>query len=569
MADHSAPSSRSYDLIVVGGGINGVGIALDATLRGLRVVLVEMDDICSGVSAWSGRLIHGGIRYLEHYDFGLVRESLVERERLFQNAPHLVRPVPLLMPTFAHNRRPGWLIELGMTLYDALSLRKTPPTHRPLGRVKTQARFPGISPEGLKGAALFYDGQVELAERLCVEIALEAAKHGALLALHTRVNGPIVESGRVVGVRATSMTTGEEIELRAPVVYNVAGPWIDRVLGNKVPAQPRLNGGAKGSHLVVERFPSAPNDVVYYESRRDGRLVLVIPWMGRVMIGTTDVRFDDDPSGARCDIGEAEYLLDEVNALIPEAKLTMDDVLFTLSGVRPLPYEPGVAASSITRTHVLHDHAGSGLAGLVTVVGGKLTTYRQLAEDAVDDVMRRLGRRDPGCATRRRPLLGAAGLDAPQLRKELLGRGAGPEIADRLLRFYGSVAREVWTLAETDPALARVVHTKSALLAAELVHAVTREHAVTLTDVLARRVLVAFEPGHGLEVVDDLAAVVGERLGWDEHRRAAEVEGYRTWLNHLAIPNPQGPRSSSFGAGAVEATKPADSAAIEATKGTL
>ena len=551
MADR--PSS-SYDLIVVGAGINGVGIALDAALRGLRVVLVEMDDICSGVSAWSGRLVHGGLRYLEHYDFGLVRESLVERERLFQNAPHLVLPVPLLMPTFAHNRRSGWLVELGMMLYDTLSLRKTPPAHRHLGRSKTQARFPGISPEGLKGAALFYDGQVELAERLCLEIALDASDHGAELVLHTRVDAPIVEDGRVVGVHATSTSTGEEVELRAPVVYNVAGPWIDRVfIGDTVPVQPRLNGGAKGSHLVVDRFPGAPEDVVYYESRRDGRLVLVIPWMGRVMIGTTDVRFEDDPGGARCDIGEAEYLLDEVNALIPEAKLSIDDVLYTLSGVRPLPYEPGVPASSITRTHVLHDHAGSGLAGLVTVVGGKLTTYRQLAEDAVDDVMRRLGRHDPGCATRRRPLPGAVGLNAPRLRAELLGRRASPAVADRLLRIYGSAAQRVWSLAEADSALGRVVHPASGLLAAELVHAVTHERAVTLTDVLARRVMVAFEPGHGLEVVSELAEVVGERLGWDEHRRAAEVEGYRTWLDHLAIPDPQGPRSSSFGAGAVEA----------------
>ena len=548
-------ADTSYDLIVVGAGINGVGIALDAALRGLRVGLVEGDDICSGVSAWSGRLVHGGLRYLEHYEFGLVHESLVERERLFRNAPHLVRPVPLLMPTFKHNRRPGWLVELGMLLYDVLSVRKTPPTHRALRRESTRKRFPGISAEGLKGAALFYDGQVELAERLCLELALDAVDHGADLFLHTHVDAPIIENGRVVGVRAMQSLTGQQVELRAPVVYNVAGPWIDRVfMGPDVPVQPRLNGGAKGSHLVVERFPSAPDDVVYYESRRDGRLVLVIPWMGRVMIGTTDVRFEEDPGRARCDIGEAEYLLDEVNALIPEAHLTMDDVLYTLSGVRPLPYEPGVPESSITRSHVLHDHAPSGLDGLVTVVGGKLTTYRQLAEDAVDDVLRRLGRDDPGCATRQRKLPGAVGLDLPRLRTELLGRGAQAQVADRLVRFYGSAAREVWSLAEADPALARVVHAASGLLCAELVHAVTRERAVTLTDVLARRVLVAFEPGHGLDVIEDIAAVVGDRLDWDQVQRAAEIEGYRTWLDHLAIPDPDGPRSSSFGAGAAVAS---------------
>lgn len=540
---------RSYDLVVVGAGINGVGIALDAALRGLRVALVEQDDICSGVSAWSGRLVHGGLRYLEHRDFGLVRESLVERERLFRNAPHLVRPVPLLMPNYRHNRRPGWLIELGMLLYDGLSLRKTPPMHRPLRRAATLRRFPGIASEGLGGAALFYDGQVERAERLCVEIALDAVDNGADLLLHTRVDSPVVEGGRVVGVRGTNTLTGESVELRAPVVYNVAGPWIDRVFNpGSVPLQPRLNGGTKGSHLVVECFPGAPTDVVYYESRRDGRLVLVIPWMGKVMIGTTDVRFEDDPDLARCDIGEAEYLLDEVNALVPAAHLTMNDVLYTLSGVRPLPYEPGVQESSITRSHVLHDHAISGLPGLVSVVGGKLTTYRQLAEDAVDDVLRRLGRPKTPSRTRNRALPGAAHFDAPHLRGELVGRGASAAVAERLVATYGVIARQVWSLAEADSALANVVHLASGLTAAELVHAVSREYAQTLSDILARRVLLAFEPGHGLESIEGIADVVAKHLGWDDARRAVEVQGYRNWLGHLAIPDPKGPRSESFGA---------------------
>ena len=543
-----------YDLVVIGAGINGVGIALDAALRGLRVVVVEKEDICSGVSAWSGRLVHGGLRYLEHHAFGLVRESLMERERLFRHAPHLVKPVPLLMPIFRHNRRPGWLVELGMLLYDVLSLRKTPPMHRPLSRARVERRFPGIARDGLKGATLFYDGQVELAERLCVELALDAVDHGAQLLLHTRVEAPLLEGGRVVGVRATNTLTGDRLELRAPVVYNVAGPWIDRVFDpDPTAAQPRLNGGAKGSHLVVDRFPGAPHDVVYYESRRDGRLVFVIPWLDRLMIGTTDVRFEEDPDLARCDIGEAEYLLDEVNALVPGAHLSMDDVRYTLSGVRPLPYEPGVPESSITRTHVLHDHESSGMPGLVTVVGGKLTTYRQLAEDAVDDVLRRLDHKDPGCPTRDRILPGAVGFKAAGLRDDLVSRGAKEQVADRLVKWYGSVAAQVWSLAEADAALGRVLHPASGLVAAELVHAVTREHAVTLTDVLARRVLVAFEPGHGLEVVETLADVVAGRLGWDEGRRSAEIAGYREWLGHLAIPDPTGPRSSSFGAGADQA----------------
>ena len=269
------------------------------------------------------------------------------------------------------------------------------------------------------------------------------------------------------------------------------------------------------------------------------------------MIGTTDVRFEEDPDLARCDIGEAEYLLDEVNALIPEANLTVDDVLYTLSGVRPLPYEPGVPESSITRTHVLHDHAASGLPGLVTVVGGKLTTFRQLAQDAVDDVLRRLGRTDVGCSTGSRPLPGAVGYAPDRLHEELVGRGASAAVASRLLSVCGSAAREVWALAESDQSLAVVVHPGSSMIGAEVVHAVTREHAVTLSDVLARRTLTAFEPGHGLESLDGILAVLTPVTGWDDARTAEEIEGYREWLSHLAIPDPEGPRSESFGAGEV------------------
>ena len=272
-------TGEPFDVIVVGAGINGVGIAQDAALRGLRVALLEQDDLCSGVSAWSGRLVHGGLRYLEQYDFGLVHESLSERERLFRLAPHLVKPVPLMVPIYKHNRRPGWMVELGMIAYDSLSLRKTPPTHRFLTRARTERRFGGASTDGLSGSVVFYDGQVEAAERLCVELAVDAQAAGAVIATKMRVDAPLIENGRVVGVRATDRLTGEQTVVRAPLVYNVAGAAIDRLLaGDGVPPQPRLNGGTKGSHLIVDPFPGAPTDVVYYESRLDGRLVLIIPW---------------------------------------------------------------------------------------------------------------------------------------------------------------------------------------------------------------------------------------------------------------------------------------------------
>jgi glycerol-3-phosphate dehydrogenase len=354
----------------------------------------------------------------------------------------------------------------------------------------------------------------------------------------------------VVGVRATDRLTGEQTVVRAPLVYNVAGAAIDRLLaGDGVPPQPRLNGGTKGSHLIVDPFPGAPTDVVYYESRLDGRLVLIIPWAGRYMIGTTDIRFDEDPDNARCDIGEVDYLLGEVNSLIPQAKLTLDDVLYTFSGVRPLPYVPDKAESSVPRSHVLHDHTATGLPGLVTVVGGKLTTYRQLAEDAVDDAFTRLGRKAPACPTRKRRYIGAQMVDVPTLAAALSARTGLPDAqVKRLVDLYGSRAFHVWQLAEQNPKLRRVIH-PSGVMAAELIFAVDTDLARSLTDVFARRVLLAFEPGHALESVDEAAAVLAEHLGWDDAATAAQIAEYQQWLDKLAVPDPAGPRSESFGAG--------------------
>lgn len=541
-------NATAFDLVVVGAGINGLGIARDAARRGLSLVVLEQEDICSGVSAWSGRLAHGGLRYLEHRDFALVRESLRERERLIQLAPHLVKPLRLLMPLYAHNRRPAWLIRLGMIVYDILSFDKRTGGHEVLNIGSTLRRFPGIAREGLAGAAVFTEGQIEYVERLCVELAISAAADGAVIRTRARVEEPVLVGGRVVGVKYRDTETGALQEARASVVLNVAGPWIDRIFQRGAPAQPRLNGGTKGSHLIVDPFPGAPKDVVYYESKTDGRLVLVIPWMGRYMIGTTDIRFDDDPGEARCSAAEMNYLLSEVNQLIPEARLRADDVLYTFSGVRPLPYAPGVVEAKIPRSHMLHDHA-PGLPGLVTVVGGKLTTFRQLSEDAVDEVFRRLGRKSPPCATARLPSPGAV-FDAGGLRRYLADIGLSPTTAARLMGLYGARARNVVDEAKADPSLLGVVHAETGAIGAEMVFAMRHEFARTLADVMARRVLLAFAPGHGLESVNAIADLLGNVFGWDAARRASEIAGYHAWLSHLEVPGRPGIDGVARGQGA-------------------
>lgn len=548
---------ENYDVIIIGGGVNGVGIAREASLQGYRALLLEQDDLCSGVSAWSGRLAHGGLRYLEHFDFALVRESLLERERLVKNAPHLAKHVPWIMPVYKHNKRGGQLVRLGMILFDILSFDKSAPHHRYLSKKKVLEKFPSIETNGLKGGFYYWDGQIELAERLCVEIALDAMANGAIIRTHSRVEQPIFSGSRVTGVEYKDVITGETYTAHAPVVYNVAGPWIDRVFSKSadLPGQPRLNGGTKGSHLIVDAFPGAPKEVVYYETRTDGRLILVIPWLGKYMLGTTDIRWETDPGDARCDIGELEYLLSEVNALIPQANLTFDDVLYTYSGVRPLPYEPEKDESRVTRTHILFDHKEHGAEGLVSIVGGKLTTFRQLSEDVVTDLNKRLKRKKLKSLTRNRLLPGAKYKDFNSLVSELEQLGASAKVAQRLAKIYGSRALDIWKIVEIDESAAELIESNIGLTRAEVEFVLTEEFPKTLADLMARRLILAFEGGHGLSVVEKIAEIAAHKLGWSETGTAQQVKGYKTWLDHLAVPDIDGPRSTHFGAKQKNAAK--------------
>lgn len=535
-----APKDKNFDLIVIGAGINGLGIVRDAAERGLRVALIEQEDFCYGVSAWSGRLVHGGLRYLEHGDVPLVRESLRERELLFRVAPHLVKPVRLIMPFYSRNTRPSWLIRLGMIAYDVLSFDKSVKSHRVIGKTEVKNRFKAMATQGLSGAALFTDGQVEYAERLCTELAVAAGSAGAAFFIHTKVTSLIKEGGRVVGVKAVN-SSGKSLEFRADLTINAGGPWVDYVLRgdnsqNAVESK-RLIGGSKGSHIIVDPFEGGPTDVVYYESQTDGRLVLIIPWMGRYLIGTTDHLFEQEPDEARCEQDEIEYLLTEANTLMPEAKLTREHVLFTYSGVRPLPHTPGLSEWKIPRSHIVHDHARDGYPGLHSIIGGKLTTYRQLAEDSVDLAVKQLKRGGKKPVSKNDPFPGAQTKDFDAFSAKLISDKIVPaDTATRLLALYGTRASEIVALIKKNAKLGERFDPNSAAVAAELIFAVKSEYAETLADVFARRILLAFEPSHGLAGAKRAAKILGEQLGWDAKRQKAELEGYDHWLDHLKVP---------------------------------
>ena len=529
-----AVPGAAFDLIVVGAGINGAGIAQDAAARGLRVALVEQEDIGSGTSNYSGRLIHGGLRYLEQGDVRLVRESLRERERLFRLAPHLVKPAPLMMPFYNHNKRSSWTIRAGMLAYDLLSFDKSTVWHFTLSREKTLERCKGINPEGLSGSVIFMDGQVIWSERLCVEVVLAAAADGAKVFTYSQVDGFLHDGARVCGVQYTDRITGVRHAIGARVVVNAAGPWVDRVLSHDSRTTGRFIGGTKGSHLVVRPFPGAPTDVVYYESQSDGRLVLVIPWGANYLIGTTDERFEDDPQNARADVSEIGYLLGEVNRLIPQAKLTEADIAYTYSGVRPLPYSPGKSEWNVSRSHVIHDHAPE-QDGLYSIIGGKLTTYRSLAEETVDIVFRKLGKKPPRCTTASLPFPGARVADWERLRTSLASvHGASPAIVDRLVGIYGSRAVDVLDAAGGDAALLQPLDSETGVIGAELVFTYNHEFARTLSDVLLRRTMVGFNGDDA--VVGRAAEILGAHLGWDMERREREIADHRRYCERYAMP---------------------------------
>jgi len=518
-------SAVEFDVIIVGAGINGAAIGRDAAMRGLRVLMVDKADIASGTTSWSTRLIHGGLRYLEHFEVPLVRESLHERNVLLRTAPHLVRPLHFLLPVYAEGSHRQGIIRLGMLAYEVLSAGdRSTGHHQMLSPEETLRLAPGLDPEGLRGGALYYDAQAVYPERLCIENALSAREHGALVLTYHRVEGFEVSGDRVTAVRLHDIRSGTTATAAAAVVLNAAGPWADSVLTGLPGDRPRLIGGTKGSHLIVRPFPGAPRAAVYTEAV-DNRPYFIVPWASNYLIGTTDERFDGSPDSVVASPAEIDYLIESTNQVLPAAGLTRDDVLWTYSGVRPLPYEPGVPEAKVTRKHVFHrdEH----LRNLISVVGGKLTTHRSLAEQAVDLVFATLGRSAPQCRTADEALPGGrAGNWARFADGFRSWCGLPSDIADHLLDVYGVRASEVLDFAADDPQL-RARIPDSAAIAAEVPFAVRAEMALTLADVFLRRTMLGVRGDLGLPALDSAADQARASLGWEPRHAAADAEDYR------------------------------------------
>ncbi len=522
--------SHRFDAIVIGAGINGSAIARDMAMRGLDVLLVEKHDIGSGTTPWSTRLIHGGLRYLEHGDIGLVRESLRERETLLRIAPHLVQPLSFMLPVYEWQRRGLNTIRVGLTAYDLLSAGSQLPRHRMLSRADALTQVPSIATADLKGAAIYHDAQVTFPERLSLENVIDAAANGAQILTHACVTRIHHEGGAVTGVEIHSELDDWRIRVHASHVINAAGPWVDRLVERL--NGPALIGGTKGSHIVVDRFPGAPNEALYSEAYDDGRPFFIIPWQRWLLIGTTDTQVSESPDATRPSLNEIDYLLRQANVLVPSASLARASVLLAYAGIRPLPATDTKRSGAITRRHSIKHHVPHA-DGLFSVVGGKLTTHRSLAEHVTNIVSRRIGRFDD-CRTASQPLPGFGCVVAAA--QALLSAGVGAAAISRLSEVYGARLRELADTALSDPQLLAAIGGEHESISAEIVFGVQQELAVTIADVLLRRTMLGLRPGLGVDLLEPSLDIACTHLQWDEHRRQIERQTYLKEIERLRLP---------------------------------
>ena len=526
--------SVDYDLVVIGAGINGAGIARDAATRGLRVLLLEKADIGGGTSSWSSRLIHGGLRYLEYGEIPLVFESLRERKLLQQLAPHLVNRLRLTIPIYENGRRSRTLIRLGMIAYDLLSLGKSIPRHRMPDRDEILSQFPGLNSENLVGGAQYYDAQVTYAERLVVENVFAAQLAGAEVKTYSPLIGINVQRGKLRSIHYADSLSGEEIEVSTHIAVNAAGPWVDSVLATVNREMPQFMGGTKGSHIVVGAFEGASGDALYVEAQADGRPFFIIPWNGQYLIGTTDIRFSGDPRDVSASREEIDYLLREVNHVFPKADLTADDIHYAYAGVRPLPKRAKGPEAAITRKHIIVKHRRQAR-GLISVIGGKLTTYRNLSEIVVDYVARKLQRADAECVTRTVPLPGASGISSA--KRMLSSVDALSERGrQRMIDVYGGRSAAIADRVLASPELAETLDEQRSVLAAEVGFVIEEEFAKSLIDIIHRRLMIGLAADQGVTMMRRIAQLAAPYLQWDSRQIEEQIRSLEEYNAELRLP---------------------------------
>ncbi len=547
--------NETFDVLVVGGGVTGAGVALDAASRGLRTALVEKDDFASGTSSKSSKLVHGGIRYLQQREFRLVYENLAERQRLLENAPHLVAPVPFLIPLFGKagvvNRSVARAYRSALWLYDLTGGIRIGRRHSRVTRDQALAHLPTLRADDLVAGFLYWDARTDDARLTLCLVRTAVLDHGAVAANHTRVERLSHGSdGRVTGARVRP--EGEDpFDIRATVVVNAAGVWADDVRTLDEGADPHSIRPAKGVHVTVPAAAFPCDIAAVIPVRGDNRSIFVVSWGDQVYLGTTDTAYDgplDDPA---CRPEDVAYLLDAANA-VTTRPLAASDITGVWSGLRPLlaptagHRAPSERTADLSRRHTVR----VATSGMVTVTGGKLTTYRKMAEDTVDHVARRLGRHER-CRTRSLPLRGATPVDATTGDAAPAASDLATAVAGHLAGRYGSETPAVLALAEGRPELLEPLVPGLRYVGAEALYAVEEEMALSLEDILDRRTRASFRDARATaEAAGKVAALVGPALGWDEDRIRREAEDYVRRIRAVLVGAGLDPDATSGGAAA-------------------
>jgi glycerol-3-phosphate dehydrogenase len=521
-------ADADYDVVIIGGGMAGAGAARDLAMRGLSVALIDKGDFASATTSLSSKLIHGGLRYLELFEFGLVRESLAERQRLQRLAPHLVRPLPFLVPIYRDSSRGLIKVRIGLRLYDWLTPGRDREHYRVLRAIDALSLEPAIRPDDLRGAGYYFDDLLLFPERLCLENVLSACRHGARAFNYCQALELIRNArGAVAGVKARDLLTGAVATLGARVVVNASGPWVDeiRAMARITERGRHVLRRTKGIHCLLPRM----TERAIYHSTSDDRMIFVIPWREFSLVGTTDTDFSGDLDRVWATRDEVDYLLGEVRRALPDPRVRAEEVAYTYAGVRPLSFEEGKRASDVSRAHRIVAEEGG---RFLSITGTKLTCFRSLAQQLGDVVTRLLGRKAAGrTATRmldgtdedEARIEGRAWLD---VSAEMAATGLPRETLEALVTNYGRAYPRVVELAGKVSGGAERLCPTNPDIVAELHHAVQDELTVSLQDFMLRRTGIGTSRCQGEDCAEAIARRMAALLGWSARRLDAEVEAF-------------------------------------------
>lgn len=542
-ANPRAPlESQHFHVVVIGGGINGVAVARECARAGKRVLLIEQNDFASGVTSRSTRIIHGGLRYLEYGEIGLVRESLREREKLLRERSHLVHPMHFLLLLNENSRRSALKVRAGLWLYQRLAGKHS---HPRAGEMELK-QLERVLDSGHRWSFFDYeDAQCEFPERLVAEWLTEAIAAGAVVRNHAEALAVDVAHGRAHGVLVRDHIGGRDERVDASWIINCAGPWADRVCQrSSIRTSKPMLGGVRGSHIVLPRFSGSPSAAVYAEGE-DGRPIFVIPWNDQILAGTTEVADTGDPARAVPSPDEIAYLVQSVAQLFPKARISAQSVKHAFAGIRPLPYSSDKNPSAVTRKHILHDHADDGASRMISAIGGKLTTASALARECARKIGIKVSKPGvvavgPGRALD--PLLDEAVLEIARMG------AVSEETARGMLEWHGKRAADIARMALVSAELRAPICPHTAHVIAEVVEAYRHECAVTLGDVLLRRVPVALGPCWSESCSREAALRIGAVLGWKEQTMGENLESFET--ERSAFLRPVGRSAAAFEAAA-------------------